>query len=464
MRTDTDWSNGRSDEFKLYGGLTENGRPAEIVRIRNGKAISMKTREPVDMDEAKSHPMKRSLSEDDEETESVYRSMARRKKSATAAELAPKRCRHQGCDKKFKRPCDLTKHEKTHSRPWKCSFPDCRYAKDGWPTEKELLRHQNDRHSKAPKMYKCHFSPCTYESKRESNAKQHMEKSHGWEYKRSKSNGKKRKDDGSVQMATPSNTGAPTPSEQDLNDEYENQNNGSVRYEQSVYSPDGYGIQNNGSTAYENSAYSPEYPALSDFSPNFNDDMEFDIIPRLHVPNYTDSPNSSNLRHGSTDSSIPSPYGGDNLNGFHIENGNGAYTDFPIGNNFDLDFDLFNNDYATSHMRLPEPSVYQQQLPEFTGSSCSNNAVQQISPGGHGNHVLYTPTSLQNVDEGFEDYAPGDDFALFPSTTTSSTDSMSGMNAILPARVPLFGEISSTQEMYPTFLNTQDMDLNWDMN
>jgi len=195
-------------------------------------------------------------------------------------------------------------------------------------------------------------------------------------------------------------------------------------------------------------------------------------MPQLHVENYLDSPNS-NLRHGSTDSSIPSPYGGDNLAGFHLENGNGAFPEFPAGNHFDYDFNLFNNDYTTSHMRLPQPSDYQQQLqlPEFTGSACSNNLVQQISPGGHGNHVLYTPPSMSidHIDEGFvEDYPSSEDFTLFSSTTTSGSNSgntsMLGMNPGLPARVPLFGEIASTQDMYPTFLNTQDMDLNWEMN
>lgn len=29
-------------------------------------------------------------------------------------------------------------------------------------------------------MFKCGFSPCSYESKRESNLRQHMEKAHGW--------------------------------------------------------------------------------------------------------------------------------------------------------------------------------------------------------------------------------------------------------------------------------------------
>ena len=39
-------------------------------------------------------------------------------------------------------------------------------------------------------MFRCHYHPCPYESKRESNCKQHMEKAHGWAYVRSKNNGK----------------------------------------------------------------------------------------------------------------------------------------------------------------------------------------------------------------------------------------------------------------------------------
>lgn len=432
-----------SDEIKLYGGLAENGRPAELVRMKNGTAISVATGEPVDM-EAKSHPMKRSLSEDDED---VRRSMARRKKSATAAELAPKECRQ--CGKTFPRPCDLTKHEKTHSRPWKCADADCRYSQEGWPTEKELIRHQNDRHSKAPKMYHCLYKPCQYKSKRDSNCKQHMEKSHGWVYERTKSNGKKRKTDGPAQRPTPRDTGLPTPVEQ-LHDDFENQNNGSVAYEQSVYSPGAFGNQNNGS-AYQNSAYSPEdYSAPSSFSPALNDDLDLDVMPQLHVEDYSNSPNS-NMRHGSTDSSVPSPYGSDTLAGFHLENGNESLVDFSPHSNYNWEFPY----YA---MDIPAPSVYQDELPEFTPPSCVGNQVQQISPGGHGNHVLYTPASLQAVDEGFEDYAPGgNDFPLYSSTMASNDNS----------RVPLFGEIPSAQDplSYPPFLNTPEgMDYHWDTN
>lgn len=90
------------------------------------------------------------------------------------------------CGKQFKRPCDLTKHEKTHSRPWKCCEESCKYFELGWPTERERDRHVSDKHTVALSKYKCLYPPCTYESKRESNCKQHMEKAHGWQYVRSK--------------------------------------------------------------------------------------------------------------------------------------------------------------------------------------------------------------------------------------------------------------------------------------
>ncbi|KAK0630819.1 hypothetical protein B0T17DRAFT_507255 [Bombardia bombarda] len=94
------------------------------------------------------------------------------------------------CGKSFARLCDLNKHAKSHTRPFKCAISTCKYHEHGWPTAKELERHVNDKHSAAPKTFACLFTPCTYRSKRESNCKQHMEKTHRWNYIRSKSNGK----------------------------------------------------------------------------------------------------------------------------------------------------------------------------------------------------------------------------------------------------------------------------------
>ncbi len=99
------------------------------------------------------------------------------------------RCR--SCTKSFRRVCDLNKHEKSHTRPYKCHVPRCLYVDRGWPTSKELERHINDKHAKNPRSFPCLFPPCPYHSKRESNCKQHMEKAHGWEYVRSKPGGKR---------------------------------------------------------------------------------------------------------------------------------------------------------------------------------------------------------------------------------------------------------------------------------
>lgn len=96
----------------------------------------------------------------------------------------PHVCQH--CGRQFPRLCDLNKHFKAHTRPFKCPVEACKYHLLGWPTEKELDRHRNDKHSMEPRTYSCQYPPCTYTSKRESNCKQHMEKTHGWQYVRSR--------------------------------------------------------------------------------------------------------------------------------------------------------------------------------------------------------------------------------------------------------------------------------------
>ncbi|KAF1839915.1 zinc finger transcription factor ace1 [Cucurbitaria berberidis CBS 394.84] len=175
----------RDEKVTLRGGLSHNGRPVELVREKNGKVM------PIAEDAEKAYKglSKRALSDDDMDDDEVTRSMARRRKSEKPGDVMHA-CRD--CKKEFKRPCDLTKHEKTHSRPWKCTEENCKYFDLGWPTEKERDRHMNDKHSAAPAQHRCLYPPCTYASKRESNCKQHMEKAHGWQYVRSKSNGRKR--------------------------------------------------------------------------------------------------------------------------------------------------------------------------------------------------------------------------------------------------------------------------------
>jgi len=113
---------------------------------------------------------------DDHET---LRSMARRKKGA---QPEIQKCTFPDCNKEFKRPVDLTKHIKTHTRPFKCPEASCKYATEGWPTEKERDRHVNDKHTTPTPMYACQFPECPYRSKRESNVQQHMVKVHDLDY------------------------------------------------------------------------------------------------------------------------------------------------------------------------------------------------------------------------------------------------------------------------------------------
>ncbi|OAP63819.1 hypothetical protein AYL99_03046 [Fonsecaea erecta] len=174
---DDDMSYSIDDEVTLEGGLGETGNEAELVRWKNGKGYSLRTGLPY----VPTPGVKRSSSEALDED--VARSMARRKKGYIP-EIVEMKCSDPTCDKVFNRKCDLAKHEKTHSRPFKCPETSCKYHELGLPTEKERERHVNDRHSKNPVFYKCEF--CEFRTKRESNCKQHQEKKHGWHYERAK--------------------------------------------------------------------------------------------------------------------------------------------------------------------------------------------------------------------------------------------------------------------------------------
>jgi hypothetical protein len=433
----------RSDEVKLYGGLTKNGRPAELVRVKkNGKAISIATGQPIDLDEDSKEGIrfKRSLSEEAEEDEAILRSMARRKRSASAAELAPKRCREPGCDKEFKRPCDLTKHEKTHSRPWKCPVESCKYHEYGWPTEKEMDRHHNDKHSAAPPLYECHYKPCPYRSKRESNCKQHMEKAHGWVYQRSKSNGKNRPQKAS---GTNTNNGLPTPSITNIQTPSSDAN--------TVATPedDDFDMQApfDGLPIYGNQLNFPEYTNNTDMDMFAPHQLQLDYSPISDL----NHPGSSNGHSPFVNN--PMPEFQDDFEQF--QNGNG-------------DFGLFDNleteDLYSANVQLPTPDhqIFQRALGGFETSGIPFNAdpIPHISPIGQGNTMLYTPQSLHDVDEGFEDFVPSNshlgnvnaDFQLFPSSNSGTVASS--------APSALFGEIPiasinrpgvSAQELFDFF-------------
>lgn len=366
-----------TDEIKLHGGIHVNGRPAELVRVkRNGKMISMATGEAIDAieEDGTGARIKRSASQELEDEEEIMRSMARRKKNATAEELAPKKCRELGCNKEFKRPCDLTKHEKTHSRPWKCPVSTCKYHDYGWPTEKEMDRHHNDKHSAAPPMFECYYKPCPYKSKRESNCKQHMEKAHGWTYVRTKTNGKK------PGSSIAGGSTHPTPQLQNI----------------STPSSEGVSV-----------ATPPDewmYGSALEF-PTYLPDSDFNTIPQEITLDYSPIDHST----PSTDSGMDH---------------NSAYQDIST------DFSMYEDIYSAP-VQLPTPthtdiynkSMSPQYIPYTTGEYCQPQPAQ-LSPIGQANAMLFTPTSMAEVEEGFDDHhefaamanaANGGDFILFPT-------------------------------------------------
>ncbi|KAB5580534.1 hypothetical protein GE09DRAFT_1167993 [Coniochaeta sp. 2T2.1] len=365
-----------TDEIKLHGGMTINGRHAELIRVKkDGTAISLATGLPVEVaeEEAKdSVRIKRSASEELADEEDIMRSMARRKKNATPEELAPKKCREPGCNKEFKRPCDLTKHEKTHSRPWKCPVPTCKYHEYGWPTEKEMDRHHNDKHSSAPPMYECLWKSkgCVYKSKRESNCKQHMEKAHQWTYVRTKTNGKKGMSaSGSVTHTTPQLVNLPTP-------------------------PSDHSI---GIATPPDDHFGALYSNL-DFTTY--GDVPFDNFPQDIQLDYSPIDN-------------PTPDSGADRNS--------AYQD--IGNDFTFEEDIY---AAPVQIPTPAHNFYQKDYPQqqfmpFTSSELVQpQQAPHLSPIGQGNAMLFTPTSMDGVDEGFDENPDfsgmgAGDFVLYPN-------------------------------------------------
>ncbi|KAI0140936.1 hypothetical protein F4776DRAFT_661761 [Hypoxylon sp. NC0597] len=369
-----------TDEIKLVGGLTTNGRPAELVRVKkNGKAISIATGKPVeDLEEEEAKGpirFKRSMSEQAEDEEEIMRSMARRKKNASPEELAPKKCTHPGCTKEFKRPCDLTKHEKTHSRPWKCPHTTCKYHEYGWPTEKEMDRHVNDKHSAAPPMFECLFKPCPYKSKRESNCKQHMEKAHGWTYVRTKTNGQKKSSKaGSSAQPTPAIKSLPTPKSEQID---------------TVMTPPEDSL-----FGHYNDHEFPTYPSDQEFHASLFEHQPFDTDIQLDL-----SP---------VDNSTPSTES-DQFNTFE-----------DLSPEFTGQFE----DIYGAHVRLPTPthSIYNKDdisaFTNFMTATCQQVPMSHLSAAGQGNQIMLTPPTM--VDEGFEDFQPtchnqfGQDFPLFP--------------------------------------------------
>lgn len=408
----------RTDAIKLHGGIHINGRPAELVRVnKNGKAISLATGQEIDMDEDVKGEIqiKRSASEEAADEDEIMRSMARRKKNASPEELAPKKCREPGCNKEFKRPCDLTKHEKTHSRPWKCPIESCKYHEYGWPTEKEMDRHCNDKHNTAPPMYKCLFPPCPYKSKRESNCKQHMEKAHNWQYVRTKTNGGKKTASkaGSVTQApTPHMDGLPTP----------------------ISNPASIGMTT--PPQYNSIEFPPLEPFDFNNTPMHPQELQFDPMPLQFSPEY--SP---------VDGSTPMTDPGLDQSNVMIQDSEYHFDDIYSANRVHVPIHTF-------------PPELAQQFAVFTEAELSKTQLApHISPIGQGNAMLFTPNSLAEVDDCFPeemsmDPRGGADFLLFPTNEGKSLYEQPLFNNEMPSVAGGYSQPNSQEMWGMDFSNT----------
>lgn len=353
------------------------------MRQKDGKTISIATGQVMSEEEVAAASTKRPMSDafaDDDDD--ALRSMARRKKNAK-----PEIHECSLCDKEFKRPCDLTKHLKTHERPWKCTDEKCKYFEHGWPTEKERDRHINDKHSSAPSLYRCLYTPCPYTSKRESNCKQHMEKAHGWQYVRSKNNGKGRPivtrlPHGSVPqspysaMLTPNTPILPSPSMQSYTSA-----SGSSRRESM---PPTAGPSNYGTPAFAQPS--------PDFAGHFN--MNFDYN-NMDWPAFPITPAMSDDRRQSCDTSSS----GLQLDGSAFDEG---VSPDDLNNGY--------NGFNFNNYHFP-----QQVTPN--SMAAGTNSVPHTSPGAQLDQTFtYDP---MNMDEGY-----GNDFTLFDGAPTTAGGDM----------------------------------------
>ncbi|KAI2763036.1 hypothetical protein DTO006G1_2175 [Penicillium roqueforti] len=417
----------------LAGGLSQNGKSAELVITQDGKQISLATGKPYEADV--SSTAKRTITLDDAIDEGVERSMARRKKDAPPMNINQK-C--SDCDKVFKRPCDLTKHEKTHTRPWKCEHSDCNYHTKGWPTEKERDRHMNDRHSEKPTLYKCQFHKCPYASKRASNCKQHMEKSHGWVYVRSKNNGRNGSKRGSSVQATPQTPSVSTPASKATDFASPIPGPSPSPSDQAYNWPENPQFNFADPPAL---AHGEDFPLFGEASPYLMTDVnsfptsvnlsgfqsQFEagdpngLIPALEM--HRQSMNSMSIPSAE---SVPDLMGPVSFDGSPLTGTDSI--------NFDLDWSNLdyptNEDYTAMAAQLPQAHAleamkgYSNDYEPMNLSHCSYDASGKptgLSPGAQGNAMLYSPDSCNVGDTLSERYEyglqaqAGNDFTLYNS-------------------------------------------------
>ena len=297
----------------------------------------------------------------------------------------------------------------------------------------------NDKHSAAPAMFKCRFHPCPYESKRESNCKQHMEKAHGWTYVRSKNNGKTGKRPSTAQTpltpqeSTPGSNifGAPTPDFSDAPRFPEVD----VLPEESVHTPD---LQANFGDTFAHEAptnfgdlFGPidNHFSWNDAGIDYNNIQQVEASDSSHRPSWDSNfTGQSAIQPNFEDQSL-------------------------FGANFD--WANMNHDLTSLNIQLATPATSVDQLStqafNRTASMSMDRSPQSVShpslsPGGQGDAMLYTPFSAPSndmpLDEGYDEFTQ--DLVARPTRDFSLFDQASGMSAMsIPSEAAMFEDLST---------------------
>ena len=254
-----------------------------------------------------------------------------------------------------------------------------------------------------------------------------MEKAHGWTYVRSKNNGKT-KGPSSIQtpptpqLSTPGSHifSAPTPDLTDNSLYYDtpSEHHRTNSLHSSTMSPD------------VSAPFSSDMATFADTFGPIDPTFQWNDVNDFGSSNVTEYTSSSHRQ--SWDSAMANP----SVPPSAFENPLSTDEESLFGPSFD--WSNMDHDFTSLNIQLitPATSVEQRPLDGFSRDpSVCRDSVQppSLSPGGHGDTMLYSPYSMQSndgpIDEGYAEYPgevagkPMQDFALFaPDAVPSATN------------------------------------------
>ena len=271
-----------------------------------------------------------------------------------------------------------------------------------------------------------------------------MEKAHGWTYVRSKNNGKN--------VKRPSNAGAP-PTPQDSTP-------GSIIF--SAPTPD----LSDATPFPENETPSHEPFPNSGLQPPFADNFQQDgpsPFSEMFGPvdpgfTWNDGRTEGKAFHGDGVASHRASWDSEIAGPSTLQS---SFEDQSLfGNNFD--WSNMNHDLTALNFQLATPATSVEQIPAQIYSRNASISLDQsplsashpsLSPGGHGDAMLYTPFSApsneMSIDEGYDEFTqdlvpkPSRDFNLFDNNTLT-TVGMNGEGAMFEDLSSLHGSAGWT--------------------